>query len=430
MPPHEESLGDGLVLRTVRDAQDAERFVAFYASLFGARSAVAPAYLPYCHPRMGLANLQFIEDTRNGQVVSTTCLIPWLFRYEDIRLSVAMLEFVATHPDYRHRGLVRTQVRRFHEMAEEQHFDLDLIEGIPYYYRQFGYAYAIDHRGADSLAAWCVPDPAEGWVNPFETRRATPTDAPALLRLYEQAMAGLQVHVLRDLDYWRFLLERVQVAARLVMDRRDGTLVGYYCTQRGVGVHGVRVMESAITSCEAAMAVLHELKREYGGDIQLGWPQCGTLIQLGRSLGGRPQPPYQWLLRIPDLARFLARIAPVLERRLAESDCAGLTAELCVNLFREAYLLRFERGKLNGVDPLGFVDASMGADGGDLCIPPDAFVRLIFGYRTLDELRDAWPDIVIRPASRHLLDVLFPRLSSYLCVVYDYCGPDPSAAPA
>src|SRR3712207_3340773 len=33
--------------------------------------------------------------------------------------------------------------------------------------------------------------------------------------------------------------------------------------------------------------------------------------------------PYAWYLRVPDLPRFLRRVAPALERRLAESPLAG-----------------------------------------------------------------------------------------------------------
>jgi hypothetical protein len=130
----------------------------------------------------------------------------------------------------------------------------------------------------------------------------------------------------------------------------------------------------------------------------------------------------QWLFHIPSPAGLLTRIAPVLERRLAASDCEGLTKDLIINLFRQAYRLCFDAGKLVKVESLGFVDSSMGADGGDLCIPPDAFTRLVFGYRTLDELVDAWPDIVMKAESRRLVDVLFPKMASYFHTTYGYFG--------
>ena len=131
---------------------------------------------------------------------------------------------------------------------------------------------------------------------------------------------------------------------------------------------------------------------------------------------------FPWLLRFPDLARFLVRIGPVMENRLAGSVWRGLSTELIVNLYRQAFRLRFQSGRLAGVDSLGFVDASMGADGGHLCIPPEAFVRLVSGYRALEALFDAWPDIVVKPEVRNLIDVLFPPLKAYLYTPYHYLG--------
>ena len=60
----------------------------------------------------------------------------------------------------------------------------------------------------------------------------------------------------------------------------------------------------------------------------------------------------------------------------------------------------------------------MGADGGDLCIPPDAFVCLLLGYRSLDQLQDAWPDVRVKPASRYVLELLFPLLQAHLVMPY------------
>jgi hypothetical protein len=45
---------------------------------------------------------------------------------------------------------------------------------------------------------------------------------------------------------------------------------------------------------------------------------------------------------------------------------------------------------------------------------------LVLGYRKLDELRDAWPDIVIKAESRRIIDALFPKMESYLYTPYAY----------
>jgi len=429
MAPYKENLGNGLILRTIRNKCDIERYAAFHAATVSEAEGITCAYLPRHHPEASYDDFLFVEDECTGAVVSTICLIPWHCRYEDVTLDVAMLEMVATHPDYRHRGLIRAQVNRFHQMVSERGFDLSIIEGIPYYYRQYGYGYAIDHAASDSLPAWRIPDQPDGRPCPYTLRPATLDDVPTLARLYQDAMRPLQLHTLRSPDYWQFLLEWAQYPVQMVEEQGSSRAVGYICALKLEHNRGVRVVESGIASHEVAMAVLRQLKTETSGEIQLGWPQISTLVQTARSLGSVSAPSDQWLLRVPDFARLLSKIGPVLERRLAASDCAGLTANLTINLFRQALVLWFEAGKLVSVDSLGFVDSSMGADGGDLCIPPDAFMRLVFGYRDLDELRDAWPDIVVKAESRHVLRVLFPKMTSYFCMPYLYCGPTGSDRP-
>lgn len=90
----------------------------------------------------------------------------------------------------------------------------------------------------------------------------------------------------------------------------------------------------------------------------------------------------------------------------------------------------FEKGRLRSVCSLGFVDTSYPypPEAGEIQIPPDAFVRLLLGFRDLNELADAWPDIRIKPGFGLLLDVLFPRMDSYLTLPRTYRGPLPKKA--
>lgn len=424
MPTYEERLTNELILRTVRDERDIERFAAFHTLVNDATQGQTCANLLRHHPEITYDDFLLIEDERSGAIVSTICLIPWQCRYEEIPLQVAMLEMVVTHPDYRQRGLVRTLIGRFHQIVNQRHVDFSIIEGIPYYYRQFGYAYAGDHWRSDRLPVGRIPALAPAVVARYALRPATVADIPRLVELYAQSNANLQLATLRDADYWRFLLAAEQYPVQIVEDQ-DQAAVGYLCCLAQPGGRSVKIIESSLATPEMALAVLAQVKTVTTQEIQLGWPENSTLVQLGRTLGSTPSPADQWLIRLPDVAAFLTRIGPVLARRLAASVYAGTTMTLSLNLFRHAYQLQFVAGKLQQVANIGFVDASMGADGGDLCIPPDAFVRLLFGYRTLDELSDAWPDIVVKPASRHLVEVLFPKLHGYFWMPYLYCGPQP-----
>ena len=409
----EEHLGDGLVLHPVRDARDASRYIALNEAIV--REGNIADRLLHRHPEASYDDYVLVEDTGTGQAVSTTGLIPWRCTYEGVTLETAMLEMVVTHPDYRRRGLVRAQINHFHRLAEARNFDLCVIQGIPHYYRQYGYAYALDHTPCEALPAWRIPG---GWTDeasPYTLRPATAEDADTLAAFYRDATRDLAFSVQRTADYWRYIVQYTRPQTRIVTDTRENRAVGYICTLPP-GQH-LQISESAIFDYETGMAILRQLKAEAPGEVQIVGPASAPLPRIARSLGSHRPTPYQWLWRIPDIARLLTKIAPVLEARLARAGCGALTVDLRLNLYRKAFILHIERGALR-VEPVGFVGASLGEEGGDLAIPADAFIRLLFGYRPLDALRDAWPDIMVKAETRYLWETLFPLMESFVAMPY------------
>jgi len=426
MPLYEEDLGNSLVLRSVRSERDIERYVTFQFDMFHNAECVTVDRLLRHHPEITYDDFLFVEDEATGEIVSTTCLVPWHCRYEEVDLDLAQLELVATHPDYRRRGLIRAQIRRFHHVLQQRSFHLSAIGGIPYYYRQFGYAYAVDLPAARVIPSRAIPD-ARATDSGYRLRRAVPDDAPALVRLYEHTVRPLQFHDTRSLELWSYLLQWAAYPVQMVEDQ-SGNVVGYVCVVQLPDDRGVEVTESAIGSYAVGMAVLGLLKGKTSGDIVIGGQEQGVLSDIAAVRGYASRGGYQWLLRITDVAAFLDRLRPVLERRLSDSPFAGLTTDLRLNLFREAFELRFRNGELRSVHTLGFTDTSHGSDGGDILIPPEAFVRLVLGYRSVEQLRDAWPDIVIKPDIYPLVAALFPRMNSSLRLPYSYQGPVPNRA--
>ena len=414
-----QELPNGLLLRNVRNEADKEQFAALSATYNNPMEGATCASLLYHHPQMTPEDFWLVEDRSTHQVVSTTCLIPWTGHLQGLDLRIAQLEMVLTHPDYRRQGLVRAQIKQFLEEVKGRDYDLSIIWGIPYYYRQYGYGYAIDGNVAESLAVWRIPDLPAGGVPVCQMRPATVADIPRLTALYAHAVSQLDLYLRRSPAHWEYLILAAKHPIQM-LESVSGEVLGYAsltCSHERVTIH-----EAGLPSAEAALAILRVCKSEAKQEIVMAWPQTTHLAQMARSLGSQTVPGGQWLLRFPDLARFFRRLAPVLESRLAGSAWQAATTQLTINLYREAFRLRFENGKLAGVEALGFVDASMGADGGQLCIPPEAFIRLLSGYRSLDQLFDAWPDITLKPEARWLVEVLFPRMESYIHTPYHYLG--------
>jgi hypothetical protein len=276
----------------------------------------------------------------------------------------------------------------------------------------------MDHR--ESLPVWKIPEDGPYNVSDIRLRLAHKNDISRLVEYYARAISDLDFYTHRQEAYWLYLLEAARFPIHMVVNSQTGESVGYVILI--LSENKATILESDLLGSADCMGLLQYLKREGSQQVLVSGSPYTPLAQLAHSLGSQVVGSTQWLLRIPDIPRFFMRLQPVIEKRLVDSPWRGLTAELVVNLYRQAYRLRFIKGSLEGVDPLGFVDASMGADGGHLCLPPDAFVRLVTGYRRLDELFDAWPDIVVKPDVRNLIDVLFPPVRSYLYMPYHYMG--------
>ena len=104
-------------------------------------------------PLMGPGDYAVIEDVgkEGNPLVACTCLWRREWEYDGIAFGVGQPEFVATHPDYRNRGLIRKLFEMVHARSEAEGHLVQGITGITYFYRQFGYEYALELKGAESL---------------------------------------------------------------------------------------------------------------------------------------------------------------------------------------------------------------------------------------------------------------------------------------
>lgn len=118
-------------------------------------------------------------------------------------------------------------------------------------------------------------------------------------------------------------------------------------------------------------------------------------------------------MRVPDLPRFLLRIRSVLADRLARSSFHGYRGELTLDFYRAGLRLVFAGGKLVTVEdrqrpPWG------GQEQADAAFPPLVFLQMLFGYRHLDQLRAAFPDVWRRDEAAALLQTLLPPATSFI----------------
>jgi hypothetical protein len=400
---------------------DAPRLNAFNATIFGPYVGVQTEAMMLYHPTIRPENFIYIEDESNGQIVSALGLLPWRWRFDEIVLKMGEMAIVGTLPEYRHRGLVRTLVNHFKECLAEDEYDLSFLGGIPYYYRQFGYEYALPLEGYWHLPLYQIPSAAEN-ASDYTFREAAIGDIPTLMEMYLAATRDLNISTVREPEVWRYQIEHKAEtdsgAYALLMVDPSGKVAGYVRLKKFGHGPGLIVCEASHFAFRDVPALFHRLKeiaveRGINSYIRFALPPCAVLTQAAKAWGAQFDGYYAWQIHIPDVARLLRTMIPLFERRIAASPFAGLTQKVRINLYSQAYEMTFENGTIPAVNSIGFQDWA-----GMISIPPDAFTQLVMGYRTAEELRQIFPDMMAWGESSNLLAVLFPKTNAFIYMIY------------
>lgn len=113
---------------------------------------------------------------------------------------------------------------------------------------------------------------------------------------------------------------------------------------------------------------------------------------------------------MPDVIGFLNHIKPVLETRFANSIACGHSGEYLIGMYPEGIRLTLESGRIH-FDPW----KPGNADDGNAGFPRLTFLQILFGYRSFEELKYAFPDCWWSDTStRIIMNALFPKKSSSL----------------
>ena len=431
-------LGDGLLLRQAT-ARDVEALVAFNSYIFRNSQTSEPnrgiaawtrdmAERP--HPTMEVGDFILVEDTRTGEIVSSLCLISQTWSYGGVALGVGRPEIVGTRPEYRRRGLVRAQFAEIHRRSHERGELLQAITGIPHFYRQFGYEMTIDLHGGHLAYPQDIPRLKDGETESYRVRPAGVADIPFLSETYHAVARRSSVSVVRDAAFWRYEIagrsdESAMHYQIAIVESVAGVSVGFLVHQNALednGRLGIEAYElvpgvSWLAVTPRVLRYLQSVAEAHAA--RSGKPFHSLLFRNGvdhpvarafPDVLSRVVNPYAWYVRVPDLAALLWRIAPVLEGRLAHSLAAGHSGELNLSFFREGLHLVFAAGKLVGAEsrrPRDDVRA-------DATFPGLTFLQLLFGYRSLEELRYAFPDCWASREARVILAGLFPKQASFI----------------
>ncbi|KAF9908171.1 hypothetical protein EC991_010192 [Linnemannia zychae] len=412
-------LGNGLIMRwsTSADSKNVQELVgdSFKWLLFGKPlipgvipgpneilKAGARRLLSGVNATMNEFNYALVEDTtrKDGKNPIVACVSIHRVRayYGSVKLFFGKPELIATDPEYRNRGLVRKLLfEMIHPESEARGDSLQFIPGIPHFYRQFGYEYAMCSFGALTIKNInSLPSLAKGKTEPFTIRKATAADIPYLVRVSsipENVSPNTTVGFLYGPEYWQYTVhDFLQIKENEYDQPRDNYIIVDAATGKDVGFviithyFGLKVEAIALDKDaeevpswnDVLFPVLRQIVAEKKASLEdkkskATDPEAANAVKtddfslilqiqrehpaaaLLRSIASPPldKPGFRLMVRINDYPQFIRTVTPELEKRLAKSPMAGVSGRLQLDFFRKVegnkakgVSIEFKRGKL------------------------------------------------------------------------------------
>lgn len=430
--------GENLVLR-VAGPDDVGELVDFNTRMFDERITHWAADLASGrHPTVQAGDFTVVEDVARGKIVSSVCLISQTWRYGGIPFKVGRPDLVATDPDYRRRGLVRKQFDSIHARSATKGELMQVITGVDWFYRQFGYEMGVGLRGGQCVDAFHLDRMRESGPGGCRLREAVSEDHAFIRDLYDRVSGGQLYSAGRsatewDLEFTGRSRESTRRREWLIIQDSEGERLGYvqylpcialpHLPMFRVSQVEIRPGACYLNLASDLMLRLWERAKSMfaNGDLRCDELQ-GLELALERDhplYHAMPQgwrrelKPSPWYIRIPDMVALLRRIRPALEKHLVGSVAEGYSGELKLSFYRGGIRLAFERGGITAID----IWRPDGIWQGDAKLPGSSLLQLVCGWRRFHELAGSFADCWGTHEAEVLLDALFPPFNGKVWVL-------------
>lgn len=341
----------------------------------------------------------------DGQVLSTAGVFPGQLHIGEVTLGAGAIEFVATREDAEGRGLVRRLLEEIHATAQSRNEMAQWIVGITYFYRKFGYEYAIPVESTYSFAPGEAPTMPKGW----SVQRVTGAEIPDLAAAQATFARSANVALTASRRMWDiYEMSPVYdvIAAQKSNDYAYGRVYPY---------EDDRYLFDLIVNSESAAAALINAAGDGGAYEVTVMAREAARRHLDAHADSEPSDD-AYFLRVADPVKLLEAMRPVLSSRLREWD-ASARGEGLISLYESSVRFNYGQGQV-GPMRLGAAEQAPIGQGGS-GIAPDRIVSLLLGPLGAEKLAELNPDVNLGE-QEELMKALFPPQT---CDVHSWVVP-------
>ena len=362
------------------------------------------------HPKKKDILWFYIEDNSTGQIISSLTFLPLEWRFEGKLLPVCEMGFVGTLKEYRGKGLVGKLNEFYERVMMERGYLLSCLRGIPYYYRRFGYEFILSLDERLSLSPNQIPSKE---LSHIDIRKASRKDIGYIENQYNSNSNNFLISNNFDTEsfYFKFMndsFNNSRLSAYIIGE--SGKPEGYFLIGMSFDNEVYTIITSQLSPPQMIKLLQH--LNEYSKkeqDLNLNVAEFSEFGKYILSIGGKLRSNYSWQIKVPDLKRFFESIKAVLENRVEKSEFNNLSKTVIISDYKQSIELTFFKGKIEDIKiERGYPDAEKC----DVRIPGVMLLKLLLGDRTVDEINYIIKDAILKPSSKKLIEILFPRINS------------------
>jgi len=370
------------------------------------------------HPNKNHHLWFYIEDKRNGKVVSSGMLFPEIWDFEGIEIPICEMGFVATAEDYRKHGLFSKINQYYEKVMNERGYIMSVIRGVPFFYRRYGYEFSIPLDNGYRISFDNIPETDR---NDLIIRKANKEDIKNLGKLYDQWAQSYSITQKfgKNPFIFKYLNPNYsEFQFRTYIIEENNQAKAFFSVGEYFGVPNV-IMQTSKMSCKESLQMLNFWKSKTKKDgrykedsLLILNPPNSDLGKFILSLGGTIENKWRWQIKIPNLKKFFDLIKPVLEKRIESSIFKDLNKILKLSTYQENIFICFQNGEIKQIElRRGYPEEP----DYDLKVPNSHLTQIILGSKTVQEIQNVITDTIYKDEWLLFINTLFPKCPSFCC---------------
>ncbi len=393
------------------DINELQRFISFNDAVHQEKSLkkyINRLFLE--HPKRDEIYWIYIEENDSNKMVSSIVLAPLEWDFDGTLIPVCEMTLVGTLTEYRNRGLIGILNQLYEDIMEHKGYIFSVIRGIPYYYRKFGYEFALNLDERILLNKNQIPSKE---VEEVSIRKATRQDLDFIKSIYNNQNEKFFItnRFNRNNFYFKFMdvdFDNNFSSTYLIEVRRK--LKSFFSISMSYDSIGYSLVVPEVNEeCMVKIVQFVNTLNKEKDQIVFQVNSDTKFSQYICSIGGTKNLGYGWQIRIPNIKKFLHAISPVLEQRIKRSSRKGLTQDVVISDYKKIFTLIFKNGKIEDID----IKKGYPFPGScDVQIPNSFLIKLLLSNRTFEEIKYIVTDSILKPGSEDLIKILFPKKPS------------------